>query len=220
MASIQARWREGYAGVERCGTAPRRPGRAVRRGGGHVRAHRHRPLSILPLPDGPRAGAVPCSRAAQAAGPRRGPVRRTWTRVVAVGAVAAVVFAVFNAPSVGRLRGELRFVGRSHDDLVSILHSHQVQAGLRCGPLTFPNYRLVPDARFILDLPRERVGARSAKRRDRGVAIFVLGRKALRRFGFARRAPRTDAQAPGSRSPPTTDVRGVRELPGTGVSLR
>lgn len=130
--------------------------------------------------------------------PAQEPVRRTWTRVVAVGAVAAVVFAVFNAPSVGRLRGELRFVGRSHDDLVSILHSRQVQSGLRCGPLTFPNYRLVPDARFILDLPRERVGARSAKRRDRGVAIFVLGRKALRRFGFAQGAsPRTNVPDPG-----------------------
>ena len=36
-------------------------------------------------------------------------------------------------------------------------------------PLTFPNYRLVPDARWILDLPRSRVGARSAMRRERGV---------------------------------------------------
>ena len=73
-----------------------------------------------------------------------------------------------------------------------------MQAGLRCGPLTFPNYRLVPDARFILDLPRERVGARSAKRREHGVAIFVLGRKALRRFGFAQGAsPRTNVPDPG-----------------------
>jgi hypothetical protein len=130
--------------------------------------------------------------------PREEPLRRLWLRVVAVGALAALAFAAFNAPSVARLRSELRFVGKSHDDLVSILHARPVQAGLRCGALTFPNYRLVPDARFILDLPRNRVGARSAKRRDRGVAIFVLGRKALRRFGFAQGAsPRTNVPDPG-----------------------
>ena len=69
---------------------------------------------------------------------------------------------------------------------------------MRCGPLTFPNYRLVPDARWLLDLPPERVGARSARRRERGVAIFVVGTKALRRFGFADGASAsTNAPDPG-----------------------
>jgi hypothetical protein len=69
---------------------------------------------------------------------------------------------------------------------------------MRCGPLTFPNYRLVPDARWMLDLPPGRVGARSARRRDRGVAMFVIGAKELERFGFAAGAsPSTNVPDPG-----------------------
>jgi hypothetical protein len=64
--------------------------------------------------------------------------------------------------------------------------------------VTFPNYRLVPDTRWMLDLPREQVGARSARRRERGVAIFVVGEKSLKRYGFADGAsPLTNAPDPG-----------------------
>jgi hypothetical protein len=41
----------------------------------------------------------------------------------------------------------------------------------------------VPDAKW--HLPHASIGARSAQRRDRGVEVFALGRKALRRYGFA-----------------------------------
>ena len=54
---------------------------------------------------------------------------------------------------------------------------------MRCGTLTFPTYRLVPDARWHLE--DASIGARSALRRDRGVEVFALGQKALRRYGFA-----------------------------------
>jgi hypothetical protein len=66
------------------------------------------------------------------------------------------------------------------------------------GPLTFPNYRLVPDARWYLDAPRERVSARSARRRSTGVAVFLTTRKGLRRYGFADGAsPTTNVPDPG-----------------------
>ena len=56
----------------------------------------------------------------------------------------------------------------------------------------------MPDARWILDLPAPRVGARSARRRDRGVAMFVVGAKELERYGFAAGAsPSTNAPDPG-----------------------
>ena len=75
-----------------------------------------------------------------------------------------------------------------------------MQRAARCGPITFPNYRLVPDTRWLLDLPAGRVGARSAKRHAHGVAMFVLGRKALTRYGYADGAsPRTNAPDPGYR---------------------
>ena len=54
---------------------------------------------------------------------------------------------------------------------------------MRCGTLTFPTYRLVPDASW--HLPDATIGARSAARRERGVEVFALGQKALRRYGFA-----------------------------------
>jgi hypothetical protein len=127
-----------------------------------------------------------------------GPLRRAWSRAALAAAVVGLVFVVVKAPVVNTLRGELRFIKGSHDDLVAILHAPAVQRDLRCGPITFPTYRLVPDTRWVLDLPAHRVGARSARRRDRGVAIFVLGTKELERYGFAAGAsPSTNAPDPG-----------------------
>jgi hypothetical protein len=105
---------------------------------------------------------------------------------------------VVKAPSVGKLTGELRFVGALHSNLDTLVRSAAVQRGLRCGPITFPSYRGVPDTRWLLDLPQKRVGARSARRRPYGVEVFVLGEKALRRYGFAQGAsPRTNVPDPG-----------------------
>jgi hypothetical protein len=127
-----------------------------------------------------------------------GPLRRAWSRAAVGAAIAGLVFVVIKAPVVNTLRGELRFIKGTHDDLVAILHAPAVQRDLRCGPLTFPNYRLVPDTRWLLDLPAGRVGARSARRRTRGVAMFVLGTKELKRYGFAAGAsPSTNIPDPG-----------------------
>jgi hypothetical protein len=127
-----------------------------------------------------------------------GPLRRVWSRAAIGAAVVGVAFVAIRSPAVGTLRGELRFIKGSHDDLVAILHAPAVQRDMRCGPITFPTYRLVPDTRWLLDLPARRVGARSAKRRSRGVAMFVLGEKELRRFGFAAGAsPSTNVPDPG-----------------------
>jgi hypothetical protein len=127
-----------------------------------------------------------------------GPLRRVWSRAAIGAAVVGIAFVAIRSPAFGTLRGELRFIKGSHDDLVAILHAPAVQRDMRCGPITYPNYRLVPDTRWLLDLPARRVGARSARRRSRGVAIFVLGEKELRRFGFAAGAsPTTNVPDPG-----------------------
>jgi hypothetical protein len=127
-----------------------------------------------------------------------GRLRTAWSRAAIGAAVIGLVFVVVKAPSFGKLAGELRFIRGSHDDLVAILHDPRVQRDMGCGPITFPNYRLVPDTRWILDVPARRVGARSARRRARGVAIFVLGTKELERFGFAAGAsPSTNVPDPG-----------------------
>jgi hypothetical protein len=130
--------------------------------------------------------------------PRGSAGRRLWARAAAVLAVFGAVFVVVKAPVVNRLVDELRFIRTTHDDLVTVLHAPAVRRDMRCGPLTFPNYRLVPDARWILDLPQGRVGARSRQRHATGVAMFVLGEKELQRFGFAAGAsPSTNVPDPG-----------------------
>ncbi len=118
--------------------------------------------------------------------------RRVLAGMVAVG----VAFGVLKAGSFGKLGGELRFIDRTHADLVAVLRDPRVARARRCGPVTLPNYRLVPDTKWILD--SEAVGARSARRHAHGVALFVNGQKALRRYGFADAAsPLTNAPDPG-----------------------
>jgi len=112
--------------------------------------------------------------------------------------VLGAAFVAIKAPVVNRLFAELRFIRGTHAELRAILTTPAVRRDMRCGPVTFPNYRLVPDTRWMLDLPAARVGARSAQRRTRGVAIFVVGRKELERFGFAAGAsPSTNVPDPG-----------------------
>jgi len=137
------------------------------------------------------------------------PERRRWARgaggVVALGVAATAALLVL-APGLGRsvvpsptrVSEELRFIRATHDGLVGVLDAPGVRARLRCGPLTFPNYRLVPDARWYLDAPREAVTARSARRRPAGVALFLITRRGLRRYGFADGAsPTTNVPDPG-----------------------
>jgi len=130
--------------------------------------------------------------------PPRHPWRRCWIRCAAAAAALGAVGLVLLAPSAGRVAEELRFLRAIHSGLVDLLDEPQVRASMKCGPLTFPNYRLVPDARWHLDAPRGRVTARSARRRPTGVAVFLTTRKGLRRYGFADGAsPTTNVPDPG-----------------------
>ena len=127
-----------------------------------------------------------------------GRLRLWWSRAAVAAAVLGAVFVVVKAPVIDRLFTELRFIRGTHTGLQAILDAPAVRRDRRCGPITFPNYRLVPDTRWMLDLPHTGVGARSAQRRDRGVAIFVIGQKELQRFGFAAGAsPSTNVPDPG-----------------------
>jgi hypothetical protein len=115
--------------------------------------------------------------------PREHAWRRRWIQGSAAATVVGALGLIILAPSLTNVREELRFIRSTHDSLISLLDDPAVRADMRCGALTFPTYRLVPDARW--HLPDATIGARSAKRRDRGVEVFALGQKALRRYGFA-----------------------------------
>jgi hypothetical protein len=111
-------------------------------------------------------------------------VRKVW----AVGALAIIVYGVaFTATRVNfhNFDAELRLRGHSHRSLVELLDRPQVRAARRCGPVTTPNHKLVPDTRWILGADADQVVARADPQQDRrklrGVSLFVVDRGALLR---------------------------------------
>jgi hypothetical protein len=108
--------------------------------------------------------------------------------VWAVGALAIIVYGVaFTATRVNfhNFDAELRLRGHSHRSLVELLDRPQVRAARRCGPVTTPNHKLVPDTRWILGADADQVVARADPQQDRrklrGVSLFVVDRGALLR---------------------------------------
>jgi hypothetical protein len=77
----------------------------------------------------------------------------------------------------------LTFRGDSHRALVRLLDDPKVRAALRCGPLSVPNHKLIPESRWILNAGKHGVLARSdattVKRTRRGVAVFTVDRTAF-----------------------------------------
>ena len=88
---------------------------------------------------------------------------------------------------------------RSSPTLCSTQVSPGVQEGLRCGPLTVPNHKLVPDSRWILDAPASRViprRSRGAAPAPRGVALVSLSRYALFKHAWTSDGLAADPDAP------------------------
>jgi hypothetical protein len=111
-------------------------------------------------------------------------LRRIW----ALAGLAIIVYGVvFTATRVNfhNFDAELRLRGNSHRSLVQLLDQRAVRDGQRCGPVTTPNHKLVPDARWILGAGADGVLARAddqaARRKLRGVSLFVVDRGALLR---------------------------------------
>jgi hypothetical protein len=115
-----------------------------------------------------------------------GPARERWRRLAFAALAVGVAFLAVKASSFARLRDELRFIDRTHDDLAALLAEPRVRAGLQCGALTFPTYRLVPDARWLLDADARAVHTRAGRRAPGAVAVYIAGdEKFERRFGRA-----------------------------------
>ena len=113
------------------------------------------------------------------------PWRRWWRRGAAAATALGAIGLAILAPSIANVRDEVRLIRSTHDSIVATFNDPRVRAAMRCGPVTYPTYRLVPDTRWHLDAPPAAVGARSAKRRPYGVELFALTPKALQRYGFA-----------------------------------
>jgi hypothetical protein len=115
-------------------------------------------------------------------------------RARAVWATASVLLIVYGAGytvthvTFSTFTNELTFRGDSHASLKALLQNPKVRAGLRCGPVSTPNHKLIPDIRWILHAPADEVIARSDARERgrirRGVAIYAANRLSLLRSGF------------------------------------
>ncbi len=124
-------------------------------------------------------------------------VRRLWTIASVVVVLSGTAYTA-TVLKVSRFSNELGFRGEAHRALEDVLAVPAVRDGMRCGPLTLPNHKLVPDARWIAGLPADRVFARAdegtpgAGRADNGlgsrarsgVAIYVTGRFAIYKHAF------------------------------------
>jgi hypothetical protein len=115
-------------------------------------------------------------------------LRRAW----AVAATAIIVYGVvFTVTRVNfhEFDNELRLRGNSHKALVALLDNPKVQAARRCGPVSTPTHKLIPDTRWVLGASADEVLARADGRQSakthaairRGVALFVVDRGALLR---------------------------------------
>ena len=115
-----------------------------------------------------------------------GAARERWRRAAILALLVGVALFAVKVASFERLRAELRFIERTHEQLTALLADPRLRTGLRCGPLTFPTYRLVPDARWILDADAGRVRSRAVDPRPGAVAVYVAGDARFeRRFGRA-----------------------------------
>ncbi len=111
-------------------------------------------------------------------------LRRVWAVAAGLVIVYGVVFTATRV-NLDTFDNELNLRGATHASLEEILSNPRVQAGLRCGPLSVPNHKLIPDARWVLDAGVDDVIARSddrqARRIRRGAALYVTERAALLR---------------------------------------
>jgi hypothetical protein len=122
----------------------------------------------------------------------RSRLRTAWAVLTAVLVVGGVAFYATRL-DLGYFDNQLSFRGAAHRDLVRTLESPVVKRGLRCGPLSVPSHKLVPDSRWIAGLGADRVIARAdpkARQPSRGVALVVTSRFAI--FNQAWSSPTDD----------------------------
>jgi hypothetical protein len=118
---------------------------------------------------------------------RTGWAQRGWALASALLVVYGVVYTATHV-HLSTFTDELTFRGDSHASLKALLDNPKVRAARRCGPVSTPNHKLIPDSRWILNASADEVIARSdAQERGRigrGVAIYAVNRTALLRSSF------------------------------------
>src|SRR3954451_543764 len=87
-------------------------------------------------------------------------VRRAWMVAAAVVVIGGVAYTAGRL-NLSHFRSELDFRGAYRTSLRHVMADANVKAGLRCGPVSAPNHKLIPDVGWVADLPESAVVARS-----------------------------------------------------------
>jgi hypothetical protein len=118
---------------------------------------------------------------------RRGRLRTAWAVAATLVLVYGVVFTATRV-NFSTFDNELLFRGQSHAALEALFRNPKVRAAMRCGPVSVPNHKLVPDTRWVLKAGVDDVIARSdpaqRNRIRRGLAVYATSRSSLLRQGF------------------------------------
>ena len=114
-------------------------------------------------------------------------VRVGWIVAAIVAVVVSAAFTLQKS-NYSPVIADLRFRGDAQRALVSLLGTPQVKAAVACGPVLTPNHRMVPTVRWKLDLPSDKVVARTDEKAASGVrtglAILANNRSVLIRQGL------------------------------------
>jgi hypothetical protein len=113
--------------------------------------------------------------------------RRVWAAAAGLVVAYGVVFTLTHV-TLSRFDSELVDRGNAHQAMRRLLADPDVRAARRCGPVSTPNHKLIPEARWILGAGEHGVVARSDRRQRhrirRGVAIYVTDRTWLLRYAL------------------------------------
>jgi hypothetical protein len=116
-----------------------------------------------------------------------GRIRTAWAVAAGLVVIYGVAFTVTRV-NFSTFDSELLFRGQSHAALEALFRNPKVRAAMRCGPVSVPNHKLVPDTRWVLKAGVDEVIARSdpasKPKLARGLAVYATNRQALLRQGF------------------------------------
>jgi hypothetical protein len=104
--------------------------------------------------------------------------RRPWIAAATVVALGGVLFTATHFHP-GYIDRELTTRRELRQELSRVVHTPAFALARRCGPVTVPNHKLVPDTRWLLHADADEVVARSGLhdfgRDTKGVHLFVAG---------------------------------------------
>ncbi len=109
---------------------------------------------------------------------------KVWAGISAVAVLIGGIYTVGHRPDLTKFEDEIAFQGDIHRSFKETLADPTVKRAIeRCGPLSVPTHKFVPDASFILGVSPNEILPRADRTSKYGVAVFVFGRKAAGRYG-------------------------------------